>query len=136
MPGITFGCLTQVLQQFIGTMNIPQTFTIVVVVIVDYSGIRPFPFGDMRQQAGTTEQVDENSLVTETLQNLPEFRCEHAFLTHERKRGLGVSLFHCYSLLSVLYNGCVHNSGAKFFLFTHENKKNSTLILRDAYTSF
>lgn len=26
--------------------------------------------------------------------------------------------------------------GAKFFLFTHENKKNSTLILRDAYTSF
>ena len=67
MPGITFGCFTQVFQQFIGTMDIFQTLTVVVVVIVDYGGIRPFPFGDMRQQAGATEQVDENSLVTETL---------------------------------------------------------------------
>ena len=63
MPGITFGCFTQVFQQFIGTMDIFQTLTVVVVVIVDYGGIRPFPFGDMRQQAGATENKKNRALI-------------------------------------------------------------------------
>ncbi len=67
-----------------------------VVVIVDHGCIGSFPLGDVREQSGTAEQVDEHRPVTETLQDFSEFRCEHAFLSHKRKRGLAVVvLFHC-----------------------------------------
>ena len=71
---------------------------VVVVVIVDYGCIGSFPLGDVREQSGTAEQVDEHRPVTETLQDFSELRCEHAFLAHKRKRGLAViALFHCCS---------------------------------------
>ena len=58
MAGMFPGHIPQVRQQTVGPADILQTPAVVVVVIVDDPRVRAFPFGDVCQQAGTTEQVD------------------------------------------------------------------------------
>ncbi|EGX27404.1 hypothetical protein BSFG_05012, partial [Bacteroides sp. 4_3_47FAA] len=83
-------------KQGVRPADVLQTLAVVVVVIVDHGCIGSFPLGDVREQSGTAEQVDEHRPVAETLQDFSELRCEHAFLSHKRKRGLAViALFHC-----------------------------------------
>mgnify|MGYP000290839461 CR=1 FL=1 len=96
MAGDSFREAAKVGKQGVCPADVLQTLAVVVVVIVDHGCIGPFPLGDVREQSGTAEQVDEHRPVTETFQDFSELRCEHAFLSHKRKRGLAVVvLFHC-----------------------------------------
>ncbi len=98
VAGNSFREAAKVGKQGVRPADVLQTLAVVVVVIVDHGCIGSFPLGDVREQSGTAEQVDEHRPVTETFQDFSELRCEHAFLSHKRKWGLAIiALFHCCS---------------------------------------
>lgn len=101
VAGDSFREAAEVGKQGVRPADVLQTLAVVVVVIVDYGCVGSFPLGDVREQSGTAEQVDEHRPVAETLQDFSELRCEHAFLSHKRKRGLAViALFIAVIILS------------------------------------
>ena len=111
MPGKRAGKPAKVCQQGICPVYVPEPFTVVVMIIVYDPGIGSCTLGDMGQQSGTAEQVDEGGLAVELLQGSSEFVHEHALLPHERKRGLVVGLFHFPNLLYfvlILLQACIH----------------------------
>lgn len=66
----------------------------VVEVVIDESSVGAFPFGNVRQEAASAEQIDECSRIEKPGQCFPELADKTAFLPLERQRGGSVnSLF-------------------------------------------
>ena len=59
----------------------------VVEVVIDESSVGAFPFGNVRQEAASAEQIDECSRIGKPGQCFPELADKTAFLPLERQRG-------------------------------------------------
>lgn len=81
-------------EQCIGSWDVFQPQMEVVEVVIDESSVGAFPFGNVRQEAASAEQIDECSRIGKPGQCFPELADKTAFLPLERQRGGSVnSLF-------------------------------------------
>ena len=66
---------------------------VAVVIVIDHPRIGPLLLDGMRQQAGTTEQIDEHPGIGESGERLAELAEEAPLLPHERQRRSIVNRF-------------------------------------------
>lgn len=90
--------------QSIGARYVFKPLSVVVEIVVHHGGIRLAPLGDVGEQAGTSEQVDECDIVGKLFQNFYKLAREHALLPYERGRGRFIMVGNLISKTSVLAN--------------------------------
>lgn len=71
--------------QSIGARYVFKPLSVVVEIVVHYGGVGLAPLGDVGEQTGATEEVDEGGVVGELVEDFHKFTREHALLPYERE---------------------------------------------------
>lgn len=69
----------------VGTWYVFEPTAVVIEVVVHHGGVGLAPLGDVGEQTGATEEIDEGGIVGELVEDFHKFTCEHALLSYERE---------------------------------------------------